>query len=328
VKSKRELEGIIRQKREAVLIVNTHSRKGERLIKKALHLLQSGGIDVVDSYPVSNPGHLREITQKVIDEGHTLIIIGGGDGTFNTVTDLFVHRDVVLGILPLGTANNFARSMGIPMNLGKAVDVIVKGKVVDVDLGTINGQFFINVASIGFSRDVITATPRRLKRYLGIVSYLLYETKYLITQELFRCRITIGDRVQVITTRQLIIANGSFYGTRKITPDAHIDNRTLIIFAMDSLSVWQGLKFWIGLLFGRHLTFPESRIFLTDSASIETEPVKFVIIGGEKTTRTPIRVAIVPAAVKIMAPDSFRDHDEGGSGLPSSLQCAGNNVDN
>ena len=320
MKSKRELADIIRQKRQAVLIVNTHSRKGEKLFQRTLDLLQSRGINVVASYPVGKPRHLREIIQQVIEEGHTLIIVGGGDGTFNTVIDLFVHRDLVLGILPLGTANNFARSMGIPMNLEGAVDAIVKGKVVDVDIGMINDQYFINVASIGFSRDIITATPRRLKRYLGIVSYLLYETKYLISQDLFRCTLTLGTKTEVINTRQLIMANGSFYGTRKFSPDAHIDNRTLIIFMMDSLSRWQGLKFWVGLFLGRHLTFPESRLYKTESAIIETEPLKYVIIGGEKTIRTPIRVAIDPAAVKIMAPDSFQDHDES---KEAQTTCAG-----
>jgi len=200
--------------------------------------------------------------------------------------------------------------MGIPMALEKAVEVIAFGKVVDVDLGMINDQYFINIATIGFSRDVISATPRRLKRYLGVASYLLYETKYLISQELFECIITIEGKSEYIKTRQLIIANGSFYGTRKITPDAHIDNKTLIIFVMDSLSEWQGLKFWIGFLLGRHLAFPESRLFRIESALIETFPLKYVIMGGEKTTRSPIRLAIDPAAVKIMAPDSFQDHDE------------------
>ena len=246
MKNKRELEDIIREKEQVVLIVNTHSRKGERLFFRALDLLQAKGIDVVAAYPVRKPERLRQVILEVINEGHHLIIVGGGDGTFNTVTELFVHRDVVLGILPLGTANNFARSMGIPMALEKAVDVIVYGKVVDVDLGTINDPYFINIATVGFSRDVITATPRRLKRYLGVISYLLYETRYLISQDLFSCTIMIEGKTEFIKTRQLIIANGSFYGTRKITPDAHIDNKTLIIFTMDSMSEWQGLKFWIG----------------------------------------------------------------------------------
>ena len=61
---------------------------------------------------------------------------------------------------------------------------------------------------------------------------------------------------------------------------------------------------------GRHLAFPESRLFRTESAYIETFPLKYVIMGGEKTTRTPMRLGIDPAAVKIMAPDSFQDHDE------------------
>jgi hypothetical protein len=84
----------------------------------------------------------------------------------------------------------------------------------------------------------------------------------------------------------------------------------VIIFTMDSLSEWQGLKFWIGFLIGRHLTFPESRIFRIESAYIETFPLKYVIMGGEKTTRTPMRLAIDPAAVKIIAPYSFQDHRE------------------
>ena len=311
MKSKQELGGVIRQKGQAVLIVNTHSRKGEKLFQRALALLQSRGIDVVASYPVKKPRYLREAIQQVVEEGHTFIIVGGGDGTLNSVIDLFVHRDLVLGILPLGTANNFARSMGIPMNLEGAVDAIVKGKVVDVDVGTINDQYFINVAAIGFSRDSITATPGRMKRYLGILSYFLYETKYLVSQDLFRCTIEIGTQTRVITTRQvLIMANGSFYGTRKFCPDAHIDNRTLIIFMMDSLSRWQGLKFWVGFFLGRHLMFPESRLYKTESATIETDPLKYVIIGDEKTIRTPIRVTIDPAAAKIMAHDSFHDHDE------------------
>ncbi|WP_440951205.1 diacylglycerol/lipid kinase family protein [Methanosphaerula subterraneus] len=311
MKSKQELAGIIQQKREAVLIVNTRSRKGEKLFQRAQDLLQSGGIDVVASYPIRKPEQLKEILRQVIEEGHTLIIVGGGDGTFNTVIDLFVHRDLVLGLLPLGTANNFARSMGIPMNLEGAVDAIVQGKMVEADIAMINDQYFINVASVGFSRETITATPDFMKRYLGIVTYFLYEIKYLISQRLFRCTINMETETKVIYTRQvLIMANGSFYGTRKFCPDDHVDNGTLSIYLMDSLSRWQGLKFWFGFYFGRHLTYPESRLYTTESTIIETEPPRYAIIGDEKTIRTPIRVTIDPAAVKIMAPDSFHDYDE------------------
>lgn len=310
MRTKQELGVAIRRSRQAALIVNTHSRNGERLYNLAFRLLREQGIEIVSSHAVSNPKLIRQITHSVLDQGHTLIIVGGGDGTFNTLIDLFVHRDVVLGILPLGTANNFARSMEIPMDLPGAIDIITSGKVVDVDIGVINGQYFINIASIGFSRDVIRATPRLLKRYLGIFSYLLYETKYLISQELFQCQITIGDKIEEVHTRQMIIANGSFYGTRKITPDAHIDNRTLIIFAMDSMSRWQGLKFWIGYILGRHLSFPESRLFSAEMAHIETKPEKYAIMGGEKTSKTPLLVSIDPAAVRVMAPVSFLDHDE------------------
>ena len=198
------------------------------------------------------------------------------------------------------------------MTLEQAVDIIAKGKVVDIDLGVIHDQYFINIATVGFSRDMISATPRIFKKYLGVFSYLLYETKYLLSQQLFECTISIGEEIRKIKTRQLIIANGSFYGTRKISPEAHIDNNSLLMFAMDSMSRWQGLKFWIGFLLGRHLTFPESRLFQVESAYIETVPRKYVILGGEKVARTPIQISVDQAAVKIMAAESFRDHDDTG----------------
>ncbi|HWQ62905.1 MAG TPA: YegS/Rv2252/BmrU family lipid kinase [Methanospirillum sp.] len=310
MKSKRELELIIRSEKKAVLIVNTHSRKGEKLFFRAMDLLNQKGIDVIESYPVRKPERMKQIVQDSINKGHSLIIVGGGDGTLNTIMESFVNRDVVLGILPLGTANNFARSMGIPMTLERAVDIIADGKVVDIDLGMINDQYFINIATIGFSRNVISATPRVFKKYLGVLSYLLYEIKYLLSQQLFVCEISNNEVKKRFQTRQLIIANGSFYGTRKISPEAHIDNNTLLIFAMDSMSRWQGLKFWIGFLLGRHLSFPESRLFQVESAYIETVPLKYVILGGEKVARTPIQISVDQAAVKIMAAESFRDHDD------------------
>ena len=79
---------------------------------------------------------------------------------------------------------------------------------------------------------------------------------------------------------------------------------------MDSMNRWQGLKFWIGFLLGQHLSFPETRLFQVDSGYIETVPRKFVILGGEKVARTPIQISVDPAAVKIMAAKSFRDHDD------------------
>ncbi|HOJ96543.1 MAG TPA: YegS/Rv2252/BmrU family lipid kinase [Methanospirillum sp.] len=312
MKNKHELEQIIRKNPQAVLIVNTHSRNGERLFFKALDLLQLHGIEVIAAYPVRKPERIRSVVSEVISQKNPLIIIGGGDGTFNTIIDLFVHQDTVLGILPLGTANNFARSMGIPMSVHRAIEVIATGKVVDIDLGMINSQYFINIATIGFSHNVVSATPRKLKRYLGMISYLLCETQYLISQELFRCIITTDGREETIHTRQLIIANGSFYGARKITPDAHIDNDTLIIFAMDSESRWQGLKFWIGFFLGRHLTFPQSRIYKVKEATIETIPRKYVIMGGEKTTQTPAHLSIDNEAIQVIAPQFFQDHDEEG----------------
>jgi diacylglycerol kinase-like protein len=102
------------------------------------------------------------VIQVAIARGNKLIVVGGGDGTLSAIVDYFAYQNVVVGLLPLGTGNSFARSLGIPLSLEGAIEGITNGKVVDIDLGKVDGDYFANVASIGFSAEVARKTSRRL----------------------------------------------------------------------------------------------------------------------------------------------------------------------
>lgn len=303
----KELEQKIREEKTAVLVVNTYSRSGENLFFRAMDGLEARGIKLAAAYPVRNPKRLSEFVKEAAGRGHKLIIVGGGDGTVSSSVDFFVERDIVLGVLPLGTGNSFARSLDIPLDLNGALDIISKGKIANIDVGEVDGHHFANVATIGFSADVARFTPRWLKRILSVGAYGLSGFWQFFTNNYFECDLTMGDIKKSIKTHQVIIANGTYYGTSKILPDIHIDNKKLLIFTMDSMDRMQIIKFWAALLTNGRIKFPELNYIQTPEVYIETRPRKRIDIDGEFSHRTPAIIKVHPNALRAMVPQSFID---------------------
>ena len=164
------LEEEIKATRRAVLVVNTLSRRGAYTYSEAKRQLKKAGL-MLDAFPVRRPERMHEIVLDAIAQGHKFLIIGGGDGTISSVVDHFAYTRLVFGVLPLGTANSFACTLGIPLNLAGAIDVLINGKVADVDLGKINDDYFANGSSIGMPAVVGRATPHALKKWLGRAAY-------------------------------------------------------------------------------------------------------------------------------------------------------------
>ena len=176
-----------------MLVVNTRSRRGRDLYADAKRLLTRNGLHIEAAYPVRDPVRLPEIVQGAIAQGHRLILVGGGDGTISSVVDYFAYRDAVLGILPLGTANSFARALGIPLDLEGAAEILTGGgKVADVDLGRINDDYFANTAAIGLPALVGRNLPHSVKRYLGKAGYILTGAVLFARHKPFRAVLTEG----------------------------------------------------------------------------------------------------------------------------------------
>ncbi|MEN6341562.1 MAG: diacylglycerol kinase family protein, partial [Methanospirillum sp.] len=210
--------------------------------------------------------------------------------------------EVVLGILPLGTANNFARSVGVPMDVVGAIDAIADGREMMVDLGLVNGEFFANNISIGYSPAFATAAPRGVKRWLGALAYVFYEGGYILRQRLFCCTVATDAGTVRFLTRHIMAVNGAHYGTRPIAPEARLDDGLLDLFALASLSRWQGFRFWTRFMLGLHLRDPLLRRFRVARVTITTDPPRTVIIDGERGPMTPAEISVAPGALRVMAP--------------------------
>jgi diacylglycerol kinase (ATP) len=304
---KQLLENTIRKERKAVLVVNTLSRNGQRSFRSATDELAKQGITVTLSYSIQYPERLPEVIQETVKQGHKLIIVGGGDGTISSVIDYFACQDVVLGLLPLGTANSFARTLGIPTDLKGAVDVIANGKLVDVDLGKVGSDYFSNVITVGFAATIARNIPHRLKRYLGVMAYGLMGIKVFFSHKPFECSLIIKEGTFKFNTHQVVIANGGHFGITPLAPDASADDRELIVYVMDSPSRWDMMKLWIAFFLQKPAAFSQARFFKTREITLKTIPPQFVEVDGEITTQTPIRISLVPQALKVMAPRDFMD---------------------
>ena len=126
--------------REAVLIVNAKSRRGEALFEQARQKIEAAGIRLIAAHPVKDPDLLDDTVRDAIRSGAPMVIVGGGDGSLSGVVDDVVGKDVVFAVLPLGTANSFARTLGLPLDLDGAVEAIATGRRRRVDLGMIDGD--------------------------------------------------------------------------------------------------------------------------------------------------------------------------------------------
>ena len=152
------------------VVINTASRTGARALPLVASALR-GVSDQVEVHPAHGGLELLDAMLAAVESDPDLLVVGGGDGTIGCAAGLVAHTGTALGVLPLGTANDFARTLEIPANLTGAVDTLLHGNVVDVDLGTVDGRAFLNVASLGLSVAVTRQLTPRLKHRLGRFAY-------------------------------------------------------------------------------------------------------------------------------------------------------------
>jgi diacylglycerol kinase (ATP) len=293
----------------AALIVNTRSRSGERTFFEALDRLEELGVQLGATYAIRDPVRLPETVREVLHEGsgYGLLILGGGDGSVSSVVDFLAHHSVVLGLLPLGTANDFARTLGIPSEIEKACETIAGGRVVDVDLGLAGDNFYVNVASVGLSVGVTQALSPGLKRRIGALAYPTAAIRAFLSHESFSARLTFpeGDHEPVEYERllQVAVGNGRFYGGGMIVaPESGIDDRSLDVYAIelgrhrDLIGAARYLKS------GDFIRNESVEHYRTERVRLEAEPEQPVNIDGEVVTRTPQDFSVVHNALKVLVP--------------------------
>lgn len=288
--------------RDAVLVVNAGSRKGDELFEEAKEKLAEAGIDLIDAVDVTNPGDIRSIVRQAIQDGAPMVIVGGGDGSLSGVVDEFVGTDCVFAILPLGTANSSARTLGVPLDLEGAIDVIAHGERRRIDLGMIDQDYFVNAASLGLSPIIGETVPDNLKRYLGRFGYLFWAIKCLAAFRPFKLILDDGANKHILWSTEVRILNGPYHGGLELSDNAKVDSGQILIQAVVGKSKWKLAWDWYAKAFKLRDRNANAREFIGPSFLLETRPKLKISIDGEVLAATPVQVRIATQAIEVACP--------------------------
>lgn len=249
-------------------------------------------------------GDAERYVKEAAASGAQTVIAGGGDGTINEVATALAQieatRRPALGILPLGTANDFATSAGIPQEIDRALQLAVVGRAFPVDLVRVNDEaWFINMATGGFGTRITTQTPEKLKAALGGISYFIHGMLRLDTLKPDRCDIR-GENFHWQGDALVIgIGNGrQAGGGQALCPQALIDDGLL------QLRIFTGEELLPALF--NTLTRPDENpnVIDAESAWFEiTSPHDIVFnLDGEPLSGRTFRIEVEPGALSCRLP--------------------------
>lgn len=297
--------------RSAALVVNTRSRLGRTSAAMAADYLRLLGVPVAAVHFVDDPSRLAGTVREALSDGHDLIVLGGGDGSVSSVAGLLAHADATLGLLPLGTANDFARTLGIPFDLGGACETVARGVAVAADLGLAGGDpggdHFVNVASMGLGGAAAEGISPPLKRAGGALAYPLAALRAYRSFAPFEAGLVFprGDHEPVALSGlvHLAVGNGRYYGGGMIVaPGSAVDDHALDVYAIEVTDPLRlGRVAW-GLRSGEFVSSERVHHWRTREVCVITHPRLPVNLDGEPARKTPGRFAVVPDALKVLVP--------------------------
>ncbi|MCC3424966.1 MAG: lipid kinase [Microcoleus sp. PH2017_01_SCD_O_A] len=287
--------------KKALLLVNQHSRKGQNLLSQATVKLQALGFDLI----VESTNRADEISDTIRRHQNQveLVIIGGGDGTLNCAIEGLIDTKLPLGILPMGTANDLARTLEIPTDLSAACQLIASGKVRLIDLGWVNGQHFFNVASLGLSVQITQRLTKDVKQRWGVLAYAFTALQTIWESRPFRAEIKVNNQSFHVKTIQIAIGNGRYYGGgMTVAEDATIDDRRLDLYSLETKNWWEIIALLPAMRQGNHNSWPNVRALHAQEIEINTSKRRPINTDGEITTQTPAKFRVIPQALAVIAP--------------------------
>ena len=275
--------------------------------------LQSKGWEVLLRWTMG-PGDAITYAREAVAKGCDMAVAVGGDGTLGEVANGLVGSDCVMGVLPIGTGNVWARMMDIPFwtpvsrsALLDAAQVLVDGQVHQIDLGRAGDRYFVLWTGVGIDAQVAREVEphREIRRNLGNLTY--YVTMIALSLNLRGSRVTIVIDGKAIRQRAflILVANAQLYGgSLKIAPKARLDDGLLDVCVFKGGSLLDVLRHFAMVVLGRHLSDPKVEVYRAVEVEIHGDRALPLHLDGEPCGHTPVRITIVPKALRVIVPQS------------------------
>lgn len=252
------------------------------------------------------PKHAKEIAKKAVKDGYKTIVAVGGDGTINEVLSGIAGHDVLLGIVPIGSGNDYIKNIDFPKNLNKNLEALINKKFKQVDIGLINNKYyFANAFSVGFDGEAAS----RVKNFSFIpnsfLAYLLSVFRTLATYEFPKVKVSLDNDIKFENGMLLIaVSIGKCYGGGfKIAPSAKIDDGIFTVCFIEKCSRFYALRNIPKVMKGTHTELPIVKIYTSKYVKIKSESLLTAQIDGEiLPLDKSFEVRILPKCLKVIIP--------------------------
>lgn len=288
----------------AVLIGNPNAgRKGGlstnvATVDDAVAALRSIGL-APDVWLTTAPGHAAEHARHALGTGYELVIAAGGDGTIHEVAGPLVNTDVTLGIMPLGSVMNLARTLGIPRDLGAAARIIAARNLVHMDVGLVNGRHFLEYAGVGIDA-ALTPLLNQIDsgRWWSLGDLFRVAFRY----RPIRMVISVDGRRTTVKALMVVVANTPYYGAGfELSPDAEVDDRRFDVTVFDRFSRWELIRYGWQIYRGRRPYHPSVHRMHGRSVAISTSRPLPAHADTYLAGTTPLRFQLLPGALAVAA---------------------------
>jgi diacylglycerol kinase (ATP) len=254
----------------------------------------------------------RDLATEAVREGCDLVVAAGGDGTVGAVATALLPTKVALGVLPLGSIMNIARSLGIPRELPAGVEVLLTGEVRSIDVGEANERPFFETGSVGLNAAMFREVQRFERGdWLSIARTVWVAFRYRPARILLQ----LDDRKVRTHALMVTVSNGPYTGAAMtVAPGARLDDGQFDVRVFRRFSKWQLLRHLASIAFGRRSYAPEVATYRSKRVRVESAHPLPCRADSEDLGTTPVEFVTLPGALRVVVPPA--DVREPGAALP------------
>jgi diacylglycerol kinase (ATP) len=290
---------------DVTIVCRLGSRNGLAYYRRLHEELPKHGLTIAEAHMVRRRRDLKKRVRQAVKAGKGLIVVIGGDGTQTAAVAELAHSNSVLAVVPAGTGNSFALSLGLKPDIDEVIETIVHGKELRVDLGIVNGTYFANFSTVGVIAEAAKETSKPLKRIVGPIAYGIAVITPLLRRKPFKMRVKWPGNDLKIVTHQAIVTSGRYFGWQPVTPQAHIRSGDLAFFAAAGRTPADALLTNAALLRGEQTHLANAHYFSARKITIKTKPKQDLNIDGHALGKTPATFRIARRALRVLVPQNF-----------------------
>ncbi|NPV79884.1 MAG: diacylglycerol kinase family lipid kinase [Firmicutes bacterium] len=248
------------------------------------------------------PGDATRLASEAVSSGYDVVVAAGGDGTVNEVANGIIGSNVILGVIPCGTGNDFSIGLDIPRDPAKACQLLMTGRIAHLDVGRVLDRFFVSSVGVGFDATVARQANQSIPLLRGPVVYVLALLRVLFTYKAPRIKVKLDHKELSLESLLVAVTNAPTYGGgMKITPDAIMDDGMFEVCVIEKMRSLETLFALPKVFTGTHVKVPKVKIYRASEVMIEADRPIYLHMDGEIASTSRFHFQIKKQALAVIS---------------------------